>query len=42
LFGIVPSVLIGGIGTIVIVLLWIRFFPELVRIDSFGKESGYQ
>lgn len=39
LFGVVPSVLIGGIGTIAVVLLWMRFFPELLRIDSLDNES---
>ena len=34
LFGTVPAVLIGGFGTIVVVLLWIRLFPKLMRIDS--------
>jgi MFS family permease len=38
LFGVVPSVLIGGIGTIAIVLLWMRFFPELLRIDTLENE----
>jgi MFS family permease len=32
-FGPVPAVLIGGIGTIAVVLLWIRIFPELLRVD---------
>jgi MFS family permease len=30
-FGVVPAVLFGGIGTLVVVLLWIRFFPQLLR-----------
>jgi len=34
LFGTVPAVLIGGIGTIAVVLLWMRLFPRLTRIDS--------
>jgi len=34
LFGTVPSVVIGGIGTIVVVLLWMRLFPGLLRVDS--------
>ena len=34
LFGTVPAVLIGGIGTIVVVLLWMRLFPKLAHIDS--------
>jgi MFS family permease len=31
--GAVPTVLIGGIGTLLIVALWMRLFPPLVRID---------
>jgi MFS family permease len=34
LFGTVPAVLIGGIGTMIVVLLWMRFFPKLAQIDS--------
>jgi MFS family permease len=34
LFGTVPAVLIGGIGTIVIALLWMRLFPSLKRTQS--------
>lgn len=34
LFGIVPAVLIGGIGTITVVLLWIKLFPEIFNIDK--------
>jgi MFS family permease len=33
-FGVVPAVLIGGIGTIIVALIWMRLFPELVSIDS--------
>lgn len=33
-FGLVPAVLIGGIGTIVVVLLFSRLFPDLARADS--------
>ncbi|WDZ94447.1 MFS transporter [Herbaspirillum sp. WKF16] len=32
-FGAVPAVLIGGIGTILIVLLWARLFPALYKVD---------
>jgi MFS family permease len=28
-FGVVPAVLIGGIGTLAVVLVWMRLFPEL-------------
>jgi MFS family permease len=34
LFGTVPAVLLGGTGTILVTLLWMRFFPELARIES--------
>jgi hypothetical protein len=36
LFGAVPAVLIGGVGTILIALLWMRLFPELRRHDRLG------
>ncbi|HVP77258.1 MAG TPA: MFS transporter [Thermodesulfobacteriota bacterium] len=39
LFGVVPAVLIGGIGTIIVVLIWMRLFPQLLRIDSL-KQGG--
>ena len=37
LFGTVPSVLIGGIGTLLVVVLWIRLFPQLAQVDTLGK-----
>ena len=33
LFGAVPAVLIGGIGTIVVVAVWMAHFPELRRFE---------
>ncbi|MDR3560632.1 MAG: MFS transporter [Negativicutes bacterium] len=33
-FGVVPAVLIGGIGTIIVAVMWIRLFPELARVDT--------
>lgn len=38
-FGAVPSVLIGGIGTLLIVLLWLRLFPSLYQVDQFDNNS---
>jgi MFS family permease len=32
-FGVVPAVFIGGLGTIVVTLLWMRLFPALLRVD---------
>lgn len=34
LLGVVPSVLVGGIGAIAVALLWTRLFPELWRVQS--------
>jgi MFS family permease len=34
LFGAVPSVLIGGVGTIVVALLWMKLFPPLRALDK--------
>jgi MFS family permease len=39
LFGTVPAVLLGGVGTIVVSLLWLRLFPELARIDSLERRT---
>jgi MFS family permease len=33
MFGAFASVLIGGIGTLLIVALWMRLFPELLRVN---------
>ena len=32
-FGTVPALLIGGIGTVIIVILWMKLFPELAQAD---------
>ncbi len=34
LFGAVPAAVIGGVGTILVALLWMRLFPELRDLDS--------
>ncbi|BEV16102.1 MFS transporter [Herbaspirillum sp. DW155] len=39
-FGAVPAVLIGGIGTLLIVLLWIRLFPLLYQVDRLSARSS--
>jgi MFS family permease len=39
-FGAVPAVLIGGIGTIVVVALWSRWFPDLRRVDALVGKGG--
>ena len=39
LVGTVPSVLLGGIGTIAVAVLWMLLFPELLRVRQF-EEPG--
>jgi len=31
--GAVPAVVLGGVGTLVVVVLWMRWFPTLARLD---------
>ncbi|EGW38434.1 MFS transporter [Desulfosporosinus sp. OT] len=33
-FGTIPSVLIGGIGTIVVAVIWMRMFPKLLQVKN--------
>jgi MFS family permease len=33
--GAIPAVLVGGIGTLLVVLIWARAFPALRHVDSF-------
>ena len=39
LFGTVPAALLGGIGTITVVLLWRKIFPELAGADTLVVEE---
>ena len=32
----VPAVVVGGVGTLVVVGLWLRWFPELLRREHLG------
>ena len=34
--GVVPAVVMGGIGTLLVVGIWLRLFPELY---NWGKET---
>jgi MFS family permease len=38
--GAVPAVLVGGIGTLVIALIWTRLFPQLWRTDRLEGEKA--
>ena len=39
-FGVVPSVVIGGLGTLAVVALWMRWFPVLVRVDRLDARES--
>jgi MFS family permease len=39
LLGAVPAVMLGGIGTVDVALLWMRWFPELRRVDRLDGRS---
>lgn len=39
LFGAVPAVLLGGIGSIIIAVLWMKLFPELLHATELGKST---
>jgi hypothetical protein len=34
--GTIPTVMIGGIGTLLVVLIGRKIFSELYRVDTFG------
>jgi MFS family permease len=36
-FGTVPAVVIGGVGTLVIVAVWYRMFPSLREVDRLSE-----
>ncbi|MFO1370971.1 MAG: MFS transporter [Candidatus Competibacteraceae bacterium] len=38
-FGVIPAVLIGGVGTLLVVVAWLRLFPELARIDRLADDA---
>ena len=37
--GVVPSVVVGGLGTLVVVMLWIKLFPDLARFDRLESAT---
>ena len=38
-FGTVPAVILGGLGTIAIVVIWVRLFPQLRRVDAMPRQA---
>ncbi len=39
-FGTVPAVLIGGIGSVLVALIWMRLFPELAAIETLDAPAA--
>jgi MFS family permease len=35
-FGVIPAVIIGGVGTLAVVAGWLKLFPSLRKIDRFS------
>ncbi len=40
--GAVPSVVIGGLGSLLVAAVWMRLFPDLRRIDRFEPADREQ
>ncbi|MEA2780721.1 MAG: hypothetical protein QOK29_2265 [Rhodospirillaceae bacterium] len=40
LFGAVPAVILGGVGTILVATLWMRLFPDLRDADSLERPAA--
>jgi MFS family permease len=38
--GAVPAVLVGGVGIVLVVVIWMRAFPALSRVDSFYTKKS--
>ncbi|QID16699.1 MFS transporter [Nitrogeniibacter mangrovi] len=36
-FGAVPAIVLGGVGTLLVVVLWMRWFPDLARLDRLPE-----
>jgi hypothetical protein len=40
LFGTVPAVVLGGVGTIAVALLWMKLFPALRNVEQLENPAG--
>jgi hypothetical protein len=41
-FGAVPSVMVGGIGSLLVAATWMLLFPDLRRLDRFEPADDKQ
>ena len=32
-WGTVPATVVGGVGTVIVALMWSRWFPDIVKVD---------
>jgi len=39
-FGTVPAVVVGGIGTLLVVAIWMRLFPPLRTVDRLADVAA--
>jgi hypothetical protein len=39
MFGLVPATVLGGVGSIVVALIWMKAFPGLRKLESLGRKS---
>ena len=39
-FGAVPAVLIGGVGGVLVAVIWMRLFPELAKIETLDTTTA--
>jgi hypothetical protein len=40
-FGLIPATILGGVGSIVIALIWMGLFPDLRKLESIaGPATG--
>ena len=40
LLGTVPAAFIGGIGTIIVVMIWMKLFPSILHVDKFEASKS--
>jgi hypothetical protein len=40
LFGTVPAVVLGGVGTLAVVAIWMRLFPPLRNVDRLSDAAA--
>jgi hypothetical protein len=38
--GAVPSALIGGLGTVAVMVIWMWAFPQLRRVDKLAPDES--